>query len=208
MAEESTLAGVIDILRAEGLLDRNSGTNSIKSLKQINQDGFNSLSVQMGSLIDFFKGNALQEEENRRELLKALKDSKKEEKKEDKKKPEKLDWFGQGLKGLAIAVAGLVSGFVVGLGAFFVSLLKPIKGFITESKVFKSFKAITIKFGNKIKSFGNTINLDKPAMVLATEGPLEKVSLTTKTRLRGIPLQQQRPIPLQQQRPMRRGQFA
>ena len=74
MAEESSFLGVIERLKAEGQLDRNSGSNSIKTLKEINVEGFNSLFNSMNELVDFFKDNALQDEENRREMLKALED--------------------------------------------------------------------------------------------------------------------------------------
>lgn len=167
MAEESSFLGVIERLKAEGLLNRNSGSNSIKSLKQINQDGFNSLSVQMGELIDFFKGNALQDEENRRELLKALKDGKKEEKKEEKKVESggfKIDGLEGILAVLTAGITGLVGGIIAGAAGQVAKILKldklgkALKG-ITGSvnRFVKSGKLFT-KFKNGVKLFSSSIS--------------------------------------------------
>src|SRR5210317_1159018 len=168
MAEEPSFLGVIERLKAEGLLDRNSGTNSIKSLKQINQDGFNSLSVQMGELIDFFKGNALQDEENRRELLKALKDGKKEEKKEEKKVKSggfKIDGLAGILGVLTAAITGLVGGIIAGAAGQVAKILKldklgkALKGitgsvnrFLKNGKLFTNFKIGLKLFAGNIRS--------------------------------------------------------
>jgi hypothetical protein len=172
MAEESTLEGVIERLRAEGQLTRNSGTNSIKALIETNTNAFGLMSNRMGELIDFFKGNALQEEENRRELLKALKDGKKEEKKEDKKT--KSDGFKiPGLSGILAVVSagiiGILSGFVVGLGQNIVSvlkflgkslnkaLLKPILNFIKRTRTFRKLRISLIRFTRSIKNVVGSI---------------------------------------------------
>lgn len=171
MAEESSFLGVIERLKEEGQLDRNSGTNSIKSLKQINLEGFNSLFNSMNELIDFFKGNALQDEENRRELLKVLEGSKKEEKKD---KPEKIGGMElPGLTGILAAIAagitGILSGFVFGLGENFVNvlkflgrnlnnfLLKPILNFIKRTRTFRRFRISLIRFTRSIERIVGSI---------------------------------------------------
>ena len=175
MAEEPSFLGVIERLKAEGLLDRNSGTNSIKSLKQINQDGFNNLAVQMGELIDFFKGNALQDEENRRELLKALKDGKKEEEKKGEKKDKSGGFKIDGLAGilgvLTGAITGLVGGIIAGAAGQVAKILKldklgkALKGitgsvnrFLKNGKLFTNFKIGLKLFAGNIRSFVNTVS--------------------------------------------------
>lgn len=165
MAEESSFLGVIERLKAEGQLDRNSGSNSIKTLKQINVEGFNSLFNSMNELVDFFKGNALQDEENRRELLKALEGGKKEEKKEEKAKSDGFEI--PGLVGLLAVVSagitGILTGFVAGLGLNFVTvlkflgkslnraLLKPILDFIKRTRTFRKLRISFIRFTRSIK---------------------------------------------------------
>ena len=168
MAEESSFLGVIERLKAEGQLDRNSGSNSIKTLKQINVEGFNSLFNSMNELVDFFKGNALQDEENRREMLKALKGGKKEEKKEEKKTKSdgfKIPGLGGILGAVAAGITGLLAGFVVGLGQNFVSvlkflgkslnkaLIKPILNFIKRTKTFRRLRASLFLLTKRIKNF-------------------------------------------------------
>ena len=174
MAEEPSFLGVIERLKAEGLLDRNSGTNSIKSLKQINQDGFNSLSVQMGELIDFFKGNALQDEENRRELLKSLNDGEEEEKKEEKKAKSggfEIDGLAGILGVLTAGITGLVGGIIAGAAGQVAKILKldklgkALKGitgsvirFLKNGKLFTNFKIGLKLFAENIRSFVNTVS--------------------------------------------------
>ena len=198
MAEEPSFLGVIERLKAEGLLDRNSGTNSIKSLKQINQDGFNSLAVQMGELIDFFKGNALQDEENRRELLKALKDGKKEEKKEDKKVESggfKIPDLSSLLGVLTSAITGLTVGLAFGIGEaiFFILkvftkginklLFKPLLRFFKSSyglntKTFKTLQGRFLRLTSRLKELGGIFR----DFVKKGKGPLT----TVKTFLKGF----------------------
>ena len=182
MAKEPSFLGVIERLKAEGQLDRNSGSNSIKTLKQINVEGFNSLFNSMNELVDFFKGNDLQDEENRRELLQSLKGGKKEEKKEEKKT--KSDGFEiPGLEGIlgvvAAGITGLLAGFVVGLGQNFVSvlkflgkslnkaLIKPILNFIKRTKTFGKLKGGLLRLVTRIKGIVGAIrNFTKNGKVI------------------------------------------
>jgi hypothetical protein len=142
MAEESSFLGVIERLKAEGELLRNSGTNSIKSLKEINLLGFDVLVDQMTELIDFFKLNTLQDEENRRELLNVLGSKKEEEEKPIETNKEsfleaiKKSGFStflitssfNFLEGLFV---GLKKGYARILNALFRPILLPVKGLIS-----------------------------------------------------------------------------
>jgi hypothetical protein len=198
MAEESSFAGIIKRLKGEGELLRNSGTNSIKSLKEINLLGFDVLVDQMGELIDFFKGNALQDEENRRELLKALKDGKKEEKKEDKKVKSggfKIPDLSSLLGVLTSAITGLTVGLAFGIGEsifgilkFFTKginklLFKPLLRFFKSSyglntKTFKTLQGRFLRFTESLKGIGRTFR----DFVKRGKGPLT----TVKTFLKGF----------------------
>jgi len=81
MAEESSFLGVIERLRAEGQLDRNSGSNSIKSLKEtfkkeLTREGQltrNKGTNSFKSLKDSILGNDLEKSEKEREQLTLLK---------------------------------------------------------------------------------------------------------------------------------------
>jgi len=101
MAEESSFLGVIERIRAEGQLDRNTGSNSIKSVKEtfkkeLTREGQltrNTGANSFKSLKDSILGNDLAKEEKDREqtdLLKSIaagtnKPSKEMEKSEEKK---------------------------------------------------------------------------------------------------------------------------
>ena len=116
MAKKPSFLGVIERLKAEGQLDRNSGSNSIKTLKEINVEGFNSLFNLMNELVDFFKDNALQNEENRREMLKALKDDDQKQKKPISEGEETLSFLkGLGAAGLGSFLFAATSEFVQGI---------------------------------------------------------------------------------------------
>ncbi len=81
MAEESSFLGVIERLRAEGQLDRNSGSNSIKSVKEtfkkeLTREGQltrNKGTNSFKSLKDSILGNDLEKSEKEREQLSLLK---------------------------------------------------------------------------------------------------------------------------------------
>lgn len=201
MAEESSFLGVIERLKAEGQLDRNSGSNSIKTLKQINVEGFNSLFNSMNELVDFFKGNALQDEENRRELLKALEGGKKEEKKEEKVKSGGFEI--PGLVGLLAVVSagitGILTGFVAGLGLNFVNvlkflgkslnnaLLKPILDFIKRTRTFRKLRIGLIRFTRSIERIvGILRNLSKGTSGIFNSIKKTKIFRILSTTARGF----------------------
>ena len=162
MAEESTLEDVIERLRAEGQLTRNSGTNSIKGLIVATYD----VAGQVEDLVGFLRGNSLQNEENRKEMLAVLKkDKEKDGKKGDKLK---IDSPTKILAMAAAAITGLLAGFVMGLVDNFISVLKffgriiggifkPILNFVKQSKVFRVLKTGLLSFVRILKSIGNTL---------------------------------------------------
>lgn len=140
MADGQTLQDVVDRLKAEGDLGRNSGSNSIKSVKETiiaqgNRNiealtdvnfGIGTLMVgRLDSLLDFMTGSELSTLEKEKEqrawqekLLGAVKDNEKVKSKDDNSKPKSFD-FGSFAGNLAAAILASLSGLVAGamLGA-------------------------------------------------------------------------------------------
>lgn len=141
---EATLNSVITRLREEGNLDRNSGTNSLKSIKMAVLQSDKTFKDGFGELLDFFKGNSLKDLEAKREqdefnkdLLDALEGLKPSDKPSSPNDPGG-GGMGLGLLGMGIAasiggIAGILAGQFKAIQTFAKmftpdSLLKNLRG--------------------------------------------------------------------------------
>ena len=106
-------------------------------------------------LLEFFTSNDMQQEENRKDLLAALRERDKESTKpKEKTKKGKKD-SESGLAGILVFAAGLIGGTVVG----FVSEAAAMFGaLIRDGKIYKSISLAVTKIGNILKGFGQYIS--------------------------------------------------
>src|SRR6056300_732110 len=137
MAENKTLADVIKVLRDQGQLTRNSGTNSIKSVKEILMGGDEELSETISDLVDEFKQNRLDAEEERRERKPG---SSVPPQKEPESAKEDFGFGSFGIAGVLTAIAGSAVGALTGLLEGAAKFFRPITRFFTENPIVRSVK--------------------------------------------------------------------
>ena len=155
MAENKTLADVIKVLRDQGQLTRNSGTNSIKSVKEILMGGDEELSNTISDLVDEFKQNRLDAEEERRERKPG---SSVPPQKEPESAKEDFGFGSFGIAGVLTAIAGSAVGALTGLLEGAAKFFRPITRFFTENPIVRSVKKMFDSIKNAESGFRKGIN--------------------------------------------------
>jgi len=153
---EATLNDVIIRLREEGNLDRNSGTNSLKSLKQAVLQTDKTFKDGFGELVDFFKGNSLKDLEAKREqdefnkdLLDALEGIKPKE--EPKSKPDDTE-KGVGLGLIGLGIAGALGGILGILQGQF-KAIKTFGKIFSPDSLLKSLRGLRVGIAMQVELF-------------------------------------------------------
>jgi hypothetical protein len=140
MAEKTaTLTDVIKTLKSEGLLTRNSGTNSIKSVKEILAGGDEELTSTIEDLVGEFRQNRLDAEEARREAKTSGVPSRATP---DAAGPQKADFGFKdfGIGGILTAIGGAITGAAVGFMEGAAKFFRPITKFFTDNPIVRSVK--------------------------------------------------------------------
>ena len=154
---EATLNDVIIRLREEGDLDRNSGANSIKSLKTAVLQSDKTFKDGFGELVDFFKGNSLKDLEAKREqdefnkdLLDAL------EGLQPKETPSSPDTPGDG-GGVGLGLIGMgIAGALGGILGILQGQFKAIQTFgkiFTPDSLLKSLRGLRVGIAMQVELF-------------------------------------------------------
>jgi hypothetical protein len=144
----ATLEDVIVRLKEEGDLNRNSGANSVKSLKVLVAENSKIFTSGFDNLIEFFNSRGLADLEKERELKEFysdLLDAMKEKNKPDveKKKEEEVAPLGALATVLAVTI-----GAAIGVVAGQLKAIKAVTKFLTPKALMNVFKS----FGASIKS--------------------------------------------------------
>ena len=199
---EATLNDVIIRLRDEGNLDRNSGTNSLKSLKMAVLQSDKTFKDGFGELLDFFKGNSLKDLEAKREqdefnkdLLDALEGLKPSDKPSAPDTPGGGGGMGLGLIGMGIAaslggIAGLLAGQFKAIQTFAKlftpeSLMKNLRGMrvgiAMQMELFK--QAVTERLASVRAGISNGIERIKTFFTIGEDSNIGKALASFKARV-------------------------
>ena len=199
---ETSLADVIDRIKTEGNLERNSGKNSLKSIKDILSEQTDVMSNSFDGLLSAITSDALANKELKMEndrlnerLLQALED---------------LNNGGGGAggagadggAGAALGIAGLaLAGTIGGLLGVLQGQYKAIQAFsklftpkwvttkfeavkISMTQTFDNFKlAITERIASARTAISNGINRFKSFFTIADDSPLYKLGQGLRTRI-------------------------
>ena len=153
----ATLEDVIVRLKEEGDLNRNSGTNSIKSLKVLVAENSKIFTSGFDRLIDFFESRGLADLEKDREmkefysdLLDALKEKNKPG--PEKKKEEEIAPIGALATALAVTI-----GAAIGIVAGQLKAIKTFAKLLTPKFLVNIFKSISASIKSSLGLFKNII---------------------------------------------------
>ena len=201
---ETSLADVVARIKAEGQLQRNSGTNSLKSIKDILSEQTDVMSHSFDGLLSAITSDALANKELKMEndrlnerLLQAL---------EDLNNGGGSGGAGaDGGAGAALGIAGLaLAGTIGGLLGVLQGQYKAIQGFsklFTPGWVTTKFEAVKASMTQTFDKFKlaiseritaartaitNGINRFKSFFTIAEDSPLSKLGQSLRTRIDGL----------------------